>query len=673
MQIEKQLKRRSIVEMSTDLGEKLNRMKKTKSVSIGKRHDHENEDDFFENNDHEYYGNNCDNTTANKTNKEDGFGTVGAVTLCAKRRLSSTEIKAITVEKLTTVEKASKCSSSKASNDSSLKTEISEQFRSKSPTERSPSRSPFSKMTRRGSQHLYAEPNQTVIVFDWDDTVFPTTWVRDDVKLNWRFPLEHNNLSDESLKMVKQYLSDLEDEVIALLRKAFTVSNCVIIVTLAKFPWVSKSCRFFMPRLERVIFEELKIPIVYARDMKYPAPESNVTSSKTSKETQSILPNSQSEAKLTEYALVKGRAIAVEVDKFYSQYPGQTWKNIISVGDSEFERLGTQSIILKYFELHNQDDNYWIRNPPSHVGSPISPGSAGHGASNLLLNTDNSVDSSATSSGSPSPIQGDSWNRVPTFSDYSHGSGSVDVETVPAIVPANDVTSTGQTQEPSSSSSSTIPELFTAGTGECGSSTKSNAPKDIEGSSADDSVQNSAGKTAQNIPATTLSADHDRTQALFVSEGSSTPRTADDGASAQFVASGYPDDKTALLEQLHGEIQVQPSERRSASRQNFVGKMDEDLTSKELHVRCKTVKMLDEPTVEELTAEVTLLNLWISQLVYLDQGVDFRLDDSTDDSQIHTIHGKLLGKDADVANLTWGKLGGWAEESTADMKADILE
>jgi len=41
------------------------------------------------------------------------------------------------------------------------------------------------------------------------------------------------------------------------------------------------------------------------------------------------------------WACVKGKAIAKELDRFYSQYEGQTWKNVISIGDSNFERYGT--------------------------------------------------------------------------------------------------------------------------------------------------------------------------------------------------------------------------------------------------------------------------------------------------------------------------------------------
>merc|ERR1712054_118306 len=47
---------------------------------------------------------------------------------------------------------------------------------------------------------------------------------------------------------------------------------------------------------------------------------------------------------------IKGKAIANEVKQFYSQYEGQSWKNIISIGDSDFERLGTMAATAEYMK-----------------------------------------------------------------------------------------------------------------------------------------------------------------------------------------------------------------------------------------------------------------------------------------------------------------------------------
>merc|ERR1719313_3339652 len=50
------------------------------------------------------------------------------------------------------------------------------------------------------------------------------------------------------------------------------------------------------------------------------------------------------------WAAMKGRAIGKALDSFYSQYDGQSWKNIISIGDSDFERLGTQAATEDYIK-----------------------------------------------------------------------------------------------------------------------------------------------------------------------------------------------------------------------------------------------------------------------------------------------------------------------------------
>lgn len=50
------------------------------------------------------------------------------------------------------------------------------------------------------------------------------------------------------------------------------------------------------------------------------------------------------------YADMKGKAIGREVRAFYSQYEGQSWKNIISIGDSDFERLGTMRMSNQYMK-----------------------------------------------------------------------------------------------------------------------------------------------------------------------------------------------------------------------------------------------------------------------------------------------------------------------------------
>jgi len=61
-----------------------------------------------------------------------------------------------------------------------------------------------------------------------------------------------------------------------------------------------------------------------------------------------MLAMSSSAVEEKQWAQVKGRAIAKQLQEFYSQYAGQSWKNIISIGDSDFERLGTQQATQDY-------------------------------------------------------------------------------------------------------------------------------------------------------------------------------------------------------------------------------------------------------------------------------------------------------------------------------------
>ena len=44
----------------------------------------------------------------------------------------------------------------------------------------------------------------------------------------------------------------------------------------------------------------------------------------------------------------KQLAIQGEVRQFYSQYAGQSWKNMISIGDSDFERKATHKTMDEY-------------------------------------------------------------------------------------------------------------------------------------------------------------------------------------------------------------------------------------------------------------------------------------------------------------------------------------
>jgi len=132
-------------------------------------------------------------------------------------------------------------------------------------------------------------------------------------------------------------------------------------VTLAKSPWVTDSCRYFYPGIGELI-QKLDIQIVYAQEGE------QVEYSKVN-----MMAEEQFE---TFWAEMKGKAIARALSEFYTQYEGQSWKNIISLGDSDFERYGAMAATMQYAAaqgLVNESEIVPTNRPGAHL---ISEGSA---------------------------------------------------------------------------------------------------------------------------------------------------------------------------------------------------------------------------------------------------------------------------------------------------------
>merc|ERR1740121_2934483 len=77
--------------------------------------------------------------------------------------------------------------------------------------------SPFA---RQISYAQYAEKTQTAIIFDWDDTLFPTTYVRHDLGLNIQQCLKDQQLEPRTLSRVQAALAKAAGAADQLLRLA---------------------------------------------------------------------------------------------------------------------------------------------------------------------------------------------------------------------------------------------------------------------------------------------------------------------------------------------------------------------------------------------------------------------------------------------------------------------
>jgi len=118
---------------------------------------------------------------------------------------------------------------------------------------------------RSSSQGFWAERDHSVLILDWDDTIFPTTWVREDCSLIWKLPLDSQlDASDSRAQLIKGLLANHLKKAEEFIETAMSVAN-VFIVTLARRPWVSTSITNFMPGFRRVM-EKHQVKCIYAQE-----------------------------------------------------------------------------------------------------------------------------------------------------------------------------------------------------------------------------------------------------------------------------------------------------------------------------------------------------------------------------------------------------------------------
>jgi len=218
----------------------------------------------------------------------------------------------------------------------------------------------FEKAERRScsssmSHHLsWQLPEETLIIFDWDDTLCPTSFIHEDTRLDWSeraqcFSDPSILLNESSAMEAFPEHEDLNDSMTldsALQRHADVAIDClqaavklgkVFIVTLAKEGWVELSAKNFLPGLYETIVD-LGIQIVYARD---------------------CLPRWKLRCaaldELDVLQLMKQTAMSQCIKRLYSARPKQSWKNLISIGDSEVERHAMTELCFCRYQPDKND------------------------------------------------------------------------------------------------------------------------------------------------------------------------------------------------------------------------------------------------------------------------------------------------------------------------------
>jgi len=96
--------------------------------------------------------------------------------------------------------------------------------------------------------------NKTLIILDWDDTLFPTTWVNmNNIKLS------KHDLNENNIEIFKK----LDTLIIKLLKKIYKKGE-IIIITNALLVWIN-TCFKILPKT-KLFFDKYNIKIVSARE-----------------------------------------------------------------------------------------------------------------------------------------------------------------------------------------------------------------------------------------------------------------------------------------------------------------------------------------------------------------------------------------------------------------------
>jgi len=210
----------------------------------------------------------------------------------------------------------------------------------------------------------YAEPTQTLFFLDWDDTLFPCTELFERWALPRRPGVRRGGSAAKSGKAVARQTSqeqvpaelerDLErwrEAVEEYLSVVCALSDRCVVVTNSSPPWVESCIERFAPNLRRFFSGGARgVRVVYAGEALRQARASQASMAccccpqwwHTVQEALSPIPTS--EDRRVELTSAKLSAMRREAIIFYSRYPGQTWKNIISLGDMKYERDAVQEL-----------------------------------------------------------------------------------------------------------------------------------------------------------------------------------------------------------------------------------------------------------------------------------------------------------------------------------------
>ncbi|CAJ1373787.1 unnamed protein product [Effrenium voratum] len=181
------------------------------------------------------------------------------------------------------------------------------------------------------SSFRWRHPESVLIIVDWDDTLFPTSWMwQKDFFRKWVQEGMTGRQTEVDLPPEDaKFLAEIDTVAHALLLDALELGQ-VSCVTLARRPWQQRSMQAFLPKLSD-LWERHSISVRYSREERpYYSNES-------------YRPNAAENELLREmtFARLKQKSMKRILKKFYKK---GSWKNVISLGDGAAERRALQEI-----------------------------------------------------------------------------------------------------------------------------------------------------------------------------------------------------------------------------------------------------------------------------------------------------------------------------------------
>ena len=204
---------------------------------------------------------------------------------------------------------------------------------------------------------------ESAVFFDWDDTLFPTHWVRRVQALVWNQTLEAQcDVNSERYKRMRNELDRIGESVIRLLDTVARYVDRIFIITLARRPWVDISMGNFIPQIKPVL-EKYDIKICYAdefaRHDKYVDEPVAFCHNPVGAIDQEVL---------VHYACMKRFAMmnCIGGDGWrYRQDIHEMECNIINVGDSIIEQLAAEDVMAKFRGLNGHMKTIKLMDEPT--------------------------------------------------------------------------------------------------------------------------------------------------------------------------------------------------------------------------------------------------------------------------------------------------------------------